>query len=61
MAEARLSHNVYVVELDPAVLKNRRFRASMIEDLAEILPNSGKIVGCETALRQAGSCQPGRC
>jgi hypothetical protein len=26
MAE-RLSHNVYVVELDPAVLKDRRFRA----------------------------------
>ena len=26
-AETRLSHNVYVVELDPAVLKVRRFRA----------------------------------
>jgi len=25
--EARLSHNVYVVELDPAVLNIRRFRA----------------------------------
>jgi len=25
--EPRLSHNVYVVELDPAVLKHRRFRA----------------------------------
>ena len=26
-AAPRLSHNVYVVELDPAVLKLRRFRA----------------------------------
>jgi len=26
-AKPRLSHNVYVVELDPAVLKIRRFRA----------------------------------
>jgi hypothetical protein len=27
MSNARLSHNVYVVELDPVVLKIRRFRA----------------------------------
>jgi len=27
MSNARLSHNVYVVELDPAVLRLRRFRA----------------------------------